>query len=111
MAGMGVEDLRAVDSIFKYRGIAVAVRVGVDDQYLVVEFPVELPGAHAAQIWVRPQPRLVNAIDQIVVVVLREAQLRPQDSGLPSPSSSPRALEAGWPARSWWIALVPSYGA
>ena len=57
--------------------------VGVDDEDLAVILVEELLGAHAADIGVGAEPLLVDAVDQVVVVVFRKTELRPQDDVQP----------------------------
>ena len=79
VAGVAVDDLRAVHSVLKHGGVAVPVGVGVDDEDLIVEFLVEFPGTGAAHIGVGAKPVLVDAVHQIVIVILGEAQLGAQN--------------------------------
>ena len=79
VAGVAVDDLRAVHSVLKHGGVAVPVGVGVDDEDLIVEFLVEFPGTGAAHIGIGTEPVLVDAVHQIVIVILGEAQLGTQN--------------------------------
>ena len=79
MAGVAVDDLRAVDCGLLHGSAALAEGMGVDDEHLVVELVIKLLGAHAAHIGIGAEPLLIDAIDQIVVVIFREAQLSAQD--------------------------------
>ena len=72
-----------MDGGFLNRGAALAEGVGVDDEDLAVILVEKLLGAHAADIGVGAEPLLVDAVDQIVVVIFREAELGPQDDVQP----------------------------
>ena len=79
VAGVPVDNLRAVDGGLLDRSAALAEGVGVDNEDLVVVLVEKLLGAHAADVGIGAEPLLVDAVDQVVVVVLREAELRPQN--------------------------------
>ena len=80
MAGIVVDDLRAVDGGLLHRGAALPEGMGVDDEHLVVELIVKLLGAHAAGVGVGTEPLLVDAVDQVVVIIFREAELSAQQN-------------------------------
>ena len=73
-----VDDLRAVDGGLLHRRAALAEGMGVDDEDLVVKLVVKLLGAHAAGVRVGAEPLLVDAVDQVVVVIFREPELSTQ---------------------------------
>ena len=78
VARVAVGHLQAVDAVGEHL-VARAERVRLDDEHAAAVAAEERRMIHPARIGVGAQPRLVHAVDQVIAVVLGEAQLQAEE--------------------------------